>query len=125
MTPNGSGLVELQVFRERLRKKMRSKNFSQGDLAARMRVERATVGSWLREDGGAPTLTQFLQLTTQLDTSARWLVGISDEEILPIYPTPEEREWLTLYRAMGPTGRAALRSVAAETVSTLKGAKRV
>ena len=74
-------------------KELREKNdLTQTELAKRMNVTRSSVNAW--EMGiSIPSTEKIVELTLILHTTSDYLLGINNDEILPIYKySSEEKE---------------------------------
>ena len=74
-------------------KELREKNdLTQTELAKRMNVTRSSVNAW--EMGiSIPSTEKIVELTLLLHTTSDYLLGINNDEILPIYKySSEEKE---------------------------------
>lgn len=74
-------------------KELREKNdLTQTELAKRMNVTRSSVNAW--EMGiSIPSTEKIVELALILHTTSDYLLGINNDEILPIYKyTSEEKE---------------------------------
>lgn len=101
--------VRITKFRARLGLALRRNRVSQSKLGAVLNppVHRTTVARWM---GGEtlPTPYQLLEAADYLKVASRWLLGVSDEEAHPVWPTPDQRALLAAYERLNPEGRKAI-----------------
>lgn len=102
------------IVGERLRASRRKARISQQKLAAKVGVDRRTIGRW--ESGEqTPDPGTLFKCAGVLNTASFYLMGLRDQPDRAEFPAGDERELLGLYRALDPQGRR-------EALDTLKEA---
>lgn len=98
---DGANDPRIAVFRERTRLILKRRRLTQADLAAGIGVSRSTLVRWLHQGSAAlPNALEAITLGDYLGVPTRWLWGMVDTEVMPEYPTPEERAVLRGFRLM-------------------------
>jgi|GEM_PF-4523990 len=87
-------------FKDRLRKRRRELDLTQGDLGKMVEVSQATISDY--EHGIIPSVVIAGRLAKALGVSTDWLLGIEDKNTSDWHLTPTEEKLLTLYRSKSP-----------------------
>lgn len=79
---------------------------SSSELARRMKLNRQTVHRWVSGAGDKLTPEMLFRLADALKVSARWLaLGSPELPTKPIFPTIDEAEMFSIYRALPKNAR--------------------
>ena len=73
----------LHIFPERLRKLRKRRNMTQIDLAERLEISPSTVSSYER-DTADPSINVLIKLSSILDVSTDYLLGLENREYVSI-----------------------------------------
>lgn len=95
-----------RLFGERLRQARKTRKMTQGQVARKLSVRRATVCGW--ESGIVPEHPHLHDLGGMFNVGVSWLLGARADPSPPEWLTPEERTWLWLYRGVRADRRQAL-----------------
>lgn len=97
-------VIAEQQFPSRLRERMKRRRVSQKALADALGVSRSSVARWL---GGSepPTAQTCMDISEFLQTSLRYLLGMTDDPSVPVYANAIERELVRVFRTLDPKGQ--------------------
>lgn len=94
-----------KILRERLEQAFRESDYDRVDLAARAGVSTQAVYKWLKT--GKINVDNLPIIADFFDRSIDWFFGREKPNAVP--PSRDEREWLDIYRSMGPKEKTAVR----------------
>lgn len=87
---------------------MTKKGLDQSALAAQVKVSRATVSKWCRDQTEAIESDNFLRLAVVLGVNARWLGGLEEDPQPWEKVNMDEAEVLAIFRHLEKSGREQL-----------------
>lgn len=101
------------MFGEQLKKARKNKGIRQVELAKLLNTTNTSVSNW-ENNFSRPDIDMIKKICSILDISSDFLLEIDEEEL-----TPEEREFISLYKVMDKQGKEVLNYILKQEIKRI------